>query len=90
MVSIVPMSVLQAYQKFPEVAVFTNIGMFIRLVLSVFAAQFGVGLTLIANLISNCLSYIGYFFPLKFIFRYTASPLLLSKKQLQNTAFLPL
>ncbi len=80
MVSIVPMSVLQAYQKFPEVAVFTNIGMFIRLVLSVFAAQFGVGLTLIANLISNCLSYIGYFFPLKFIFRYTASPLLLSKK----------
>jgi len=56
----VNISTLQGFQKFVATSTVPNIGGFLRLVLGILAAPFGVGPILISNVGSNILGYFSY------------------------------
>lgn len=70
---------LQGFQRFLSLTVISNIGMALRLITGVVGAFFGVGWTLIANILSNIGSFAISFIPLRFLFRYTTKPLVIGK-----------
>lgn len=71
---------LQGFQQFMPLTLVSNIGMLLRLISGIIGAFFGVGWTLIANIITNIGSYAVYFFPLRFLFHTKAKKLTISKK----------
>ncbi len=75
-------SVLQAYQKFGESMILTNIVMLLRLFLGVIAAYVGVGMILISNIVANAIAYILSFVPLLSMFRYKSERFIFSKKHI--------
>lgn len=71
---------LQGFQQFMPLTLVSNIGMALRLVTGIAGAFFGVGWTLIANIITNIGSFAVYFFPLRFLFRSKVKSMTMSKK----------
>ncbi len=80
--AIVPISVLQAYQKFAASSVLVNIGGTLRLLLGIAGAYVNVGWVLIGNIVSNAVMYGLYFIPLRFLLRETSKPLMLTKRSM--------
>jgi O-antigen/teichoic acid export membrane protein len=80
LLGIINASVLQGYQKFFETTAVANVTNIFRLVFSIIGAYFGVGWTLIANIFSNSLGYVGAFLPLKSILKAREKPLTISAK----------
>lgn len=60
-------SALQGYQKFTQVMMYGNIGIFLRLAGGVIGATIGVGATTLANLVTTSIAYALSFIPLKFL-----------------------
>ena len=71
---------LQGFQQFMPLTLVSNIGMLLRLISGIIGAFFGVGWTLIANIITNIGSYAVYFFPLRFLFHTKDKKLTISKR----------
>ncbi|HLD25132.1 MAG TPA: oligosaccharide flippase family protein [Patescibacteria group bacterium] len=80
-VGMVPLSFLAAYQRFFAQSALTALGMSLRLVFAVFAAPFGVALTLISNILANIITFIAYLVPLRFLFKTQARVLTLSRSR---------
>lgn len=74
LLGIVNVSILQAYQKFAAMSLFTNLSGLLRLILGVIFAYWGVGWTLISNVFSGLLGYIALFIPLGFLLAVKAKP----------------
>lgn len=77
--SIINGSILQGYQRFFESSLYNNIAMAFRIAFAVPAAFFGVGWTLVANVLSSLVGYLVSVLPLKFLLRAKSAPLTLSK-----------
>lgn len=80
LLSIIELSSYQAYQLFFLSNVLTNTGAILRLGFGAIGAFFGVGMTLLSNVISNILMYIIGLFPLRFILRSKTLPVTITKR----------
>lgn len=78
--TIVPISALQAFQKFTASLVLVNVGASLRLLFGIVGAYFGVAWVLIGNIASNAITYVLYFIPLGFLVRIPPRPLSLTRK----------
>lgn len=81
MVAIVNGSAIQGFQLFTAFSVLTTVGMLLRLVFGVAFAFFGVGWTLISNILSNIVSYSLTFLPLRFFVKIIAKPLTINRQK---------
>lgn len=77
--SVVNISVLQSFQLFVASSILTNVGAVLRLVFGVIGASFGLIGVLIANIVSNLLTYILYFIPIWKLLRVKSHPLSIQK-----------
>jgi O-antigen/teichoic acid export membrane protein len=80
--TIVNVSVLQGYQMFIWVAIFTVIPVALKLFISIPFAYLGVQWAMFASGIAAFISYILYFLPIKFIFKIPATSIDLTKKHI--------
>jgi len=78
--SVVTGSTLQAFQLFTWSSALANVSMLLRLIFGIISAFFGIGAVLIGNVFSSVLSYLAYFYPLRFIFKYQTQKLTVSKR----------
>jgi len=78
--TIVPVSVLQAYQMFFQYNIFVILGALLRLFFGALLSLFGVGWVLIGNIFSNLVSFISFFIPLRFLLYYKNKPVTLPIK----------
>lgn len=62
-------SVLQGYQKFTESVVYSNISVYLRVIFGIIFAFFGVGWTLIGNVLSVAISYALNLLPIRFLLK---------------------
>lgn len=62
-------SVLQGYQKFTESVVYSNISVYLRVIFGIIFAFFGVGWTLIGNVLSVAISYVLNLLPIGFLLK---------------------
>ncbi len=81
-ISVVNNSTLQGFQYFTEVSIYTNISMVLRLIFGTLLAFFGVGWTLIGNIVSNILGYGASFIPMRTLLATTEVPFEISTKKL--------
>lgn len=81
MVGIVNGSAIQGYQLFTASSVLVTLGMTLRLVFGAVFAHFGVGWTLVSNIISNSISFVFSFIPLRFFRRIQEKPLTINRKE---------
>lgn len=80
-VSMVPVSLLAAYQRFFAQSALSAVGMALRLVFAVFAAPFGVTWTLISNVVAIIVTLGTYVLPMRFVFAAQASKLSIPKSR---------
>lgn len=80
MISIINGSAIQGFQLFTAFSVLNTAGMFIRLIFGILFAFFGVGWTLIGNVLSNILNYGLTFIPLRKLARLSEKPLTINRK----------
>lgn len=62
-------SVLQGYQKFTESVIYSNISVYLRVIFGIGFAFFGVGWTLIGNVLSVAVSYGLNLLPIRFLLK---------------------
>lgn len=82
LISVIQLSIYQAYQLFLQSNILTNIGAFLRLVLGAIGASFGVTMTLFSNVFSNMIMYLVSFIPLRFVMTAKSQPVSLNKRQI--------
>lgn len=80
LVSIVNGSAIQGYQLFIASSVLIVVGMALRLIFSVAFAFFGVGWTLVGNIVSNLISYAFSFLPIRFLAGVREQPIAMTRK----------
>lgn len=81
LLTVIMSSVLQGYQKFLWVSVLGASAVLVKLLLSIPAVQFHVMGVLVAALLSVVIMYGLNFLPLRFLFKATASPMRLTKRE---------
>lgn len=77
--SVINISLMQSFQMFLSSSVVTNIGTVLRLIFGLLGAPFGLIGVLIGNTISNVISYITFFVPIRSFLRVKSKPLSISK-----------
>ncbi len=77
-------SLFQAFQKFTLISVLTNFGMFLRLVLGIISAFFGVGAILFSNVVSNVVGYLVMILSIKSLFKEPVQKFSLDKRRILN------
>ncbi|MCL4359702.1 hypothetical protein M1555_00405 [Patescibacteria group bacterium] len=80
-ISIINSAAIRAFQFFTASSIIGNISIFLRLFIAIPAAFFGVGWTLVGNVVSSVLSYLTTFIPLRFLFRAKQERLSLTKHE---------
>ncbi|MCL4200329.1 oligosaccharide flippase family protein [Patescibacteria group bacterium] len=81
LLGIVQASLLQGLQRFVPAMVISNIAAVLRLVGGVIGATFGVVETVLAGVITSIMTFISYFFPLRFVYKAQAQPTNITRKE---------
>ena len=86
LLTIVQVSLLQAFQKFPQSVIVANIIAALRVGGGIVGAFFGVVETVFAGLVTSIVGFIAYIFPLRFIYTSSPKPANISKKEMTSYA----
>lgn len=86
LLTIVQVSLLQAFQKFSQSVMVANIGATLRVCGGIIGALFGVVETVIAGVITSMVGFIAYIVPLRFIYSSSPKPVNISKKEVTSYA----
>lgn len=86
LLTIVQVSLLQAFQKFTLSMIVANIGAVLRVVGGIVGALFGVAETVLAGFITSILSLIAYVVPLRFVYNASPRPANVSKNDMVSFA----
>lgn len=79
-ISIINASAMQGFQRFTAATSYAALSIVLRIVFGVPAAFFGVGWTLLANAVSNIVTYATHFVPIRFLLHASAKRLSISKQ----------
>lgn len=86
LLTIVQVSLLQAFQKFPQSVIVANISAVLRVCGGIIGAFFGVVETVFAGLVTSMVGFTAYLVPLRFIYTSTPKPTNISKKEMTSYA----
>lgn len=85
--TIVNISVLQGFQRFTSAMIYANIAGWLRVILGVATAFFGVSWALVGNVMSNILGYISYLLPIRKLLTSESKRYALTKRSALSYSF---